>query len=315
MLTLLRIFTLTALLVTSEALASSPENLNCTNDERVQHGTTNNDELCTSSHRDSRLYGGKGNDLLYGGSGRDRLIGGKGSDELRGGGGDDLISGGEGDDILRGGGGDDTLNGNIGNNEIHGGDGDDYIFFYVNSPTAFGGDYTNHVAWNENNKRKAQNGNWKWGNNTVYGGDGNDHISGDWGHDKIHGGDGDDILHGDLGNDELHGGDGDDILDGGEGNNLIVFRPWDTGDKYLPNFNYLNGRGLKPKYPEEEDHIILAGRGWPPVADILASEVKEDRCFMRNILYQTPCFIYTLHQDLTIRTLMKLRGEKDFILP
>ncbi len=82
------------------------------------------------------LYGGNGNDELYGGTedasddandGQDMLYGEAGNDEMYGGGGDDTLDGGSGNDELYGGGGKDTLMGGSGRDEINGGDGDDTI--------------------------------------------------------------------------------------------------------------------------------------------------------------------------------------------
>ena len=52
---------------------------------------------------DDKLYGGAGNDVLYGQGGDDMLSGGAGNDVLLGGSGDDTLTGGAGDDMLTGG--------------------------------------------------------------------------------------------------------------------------------------------------------------------------------------------------------------------
>ena len=74
-----------------------------------------------------QLYGGQGNDTLYGGGGADVLDGGQGDDTLYGGTGDDQLDGGQGDDVLYGGAGDDFLDGGQGDDIIDGGAGDDVL--------------------------------------------------------------------------------------------------------------------------------------------------------------------------------------------
>lgn len=134
------------------------------------------------------LRGGKGDDLLYGGDGKDVLKGGKDND---------LLYGERGQDELRGGQGDDRLIGEDGNDVLYGGAGDDVLY---------GGNDAD----------------------ILYGGQGNDVLNGgNDAADILYGGQGDDvlssgsILYGDLGDDTLYagvrtnavfGGDGDDAL-------------------------------------------------------------------------------------------------------
>lgn len=66
---------------------------------------------------------GEGNDVVNGGSGKDRLVGGGGNDKLNGGSGDDNLAGGTGNDRLVGGPGRDTSTGGAGNDTIVGGPG------------------------------------------------------------------------------------------------------------------------------------------------------------------------------------------------
>ncbi|QVK24287.1 type I secretion C-terminal target domain-containing protein [Shewanella dokdonensis] len=60
------------------------------------------------------LYGGDGNDIIYGQGGDDIISGGSGNDILFGGTGNDTIDGGNGNDVIYGGLGDDTLTGGNG---------------------------------------------------------------------------------------------------------------------------------------------------------------------------------------------------------
>jgi Ca2+-binding RTX toxin-like protein len=83
------------------------------------------------------LFGGGGNDQIFGTEVRDILLGGNGDDHIEGGDGadllvggqdDDTILGGEGDDVIAGSSGNDTLDGGAGRDTISGGGGDDLIF-------------------------------------------------------------------------------------------------------------------------------------------------------------------------------------------
>jgi hypothetical protein len=78
--------------------------------------TTNNTDL---------LYGGAGNDQIFGQDDSDTLYGGIGNDTLDGGIDDDLLFGDEGIDLLIGGHGNDTLDGGDGDNTLTGGTGND----------------------------------------------------------------------------------------------------------------------------------------------------------------------------------------------
>jgi hypothetical protein len=84
----------------------------------------------------SRIYGGDGNDTIFGTAAADRIYGGLGDDMIWGGGGDDWIFGGdgndqlfggEGNDWLDGGNGDDLLDGGSGRNSLLGGEGSDIL--------------------------------------------------------------------------------------------------------------------------------------------------------------------------------------------
>jgi Ca2+-binding RTX toxin-like protein len=73
---------------------------------------------------------GTGNDHIYGGIGNGYFLGGDGNDAIYGGTGNDHMDGGNGDDILwenSGGGGDDTLNGGAGNDHLYAGYGNNVL--------------------------------------------------------------------------------------------------------------------------------------------------------------------------------------------
>ncbi|MCY9837997.1 type I secretion C-terminal target domain-containing protein [Aeromonas media] len=93
------------------------------------------DQSSTNDKGDT-LYGGDGNDILfgqggddflYGGAGNDILFGGSGNDTLYGESGSDVLSGGSGNDTLYGGTGNDVLSGGLGNDILIGGAGDDIL--------------------------------------------------------------------------------------------------------------------------------------------------------------------------------------------
>ncbi|WP_299041449.1 tandem-95 repeat protein [uncultured Tateyamaria sp.] len=136
------------------------------------------------------VFGGEGNDLIFGADDDDELYGGTGNDTIDGEIDEDFIDGGEGDDSLLGGQGNDTIEGGVGNDFIDGG---------LQADTLNGGE----------------------GNDTILGDNGADLINGGEGDDLIDGGTGDDTLNGDGGNDSIIGSTGDDVIDGGDGNDTI----------------------------------------------------------------------------------------------
>ena len=87
------------------------------------------DVVLTGGRGRDILEGGSGNDVLSGGRARDLLDGGEGNDVLNGGRGRDALDGGSGDDALNGGGGRDVLNGGEGNDILTGGAGNDVFVF------------------------------------------------------------------------------------------------------------------------------------------------------------------------------------------
>ena len=83
--------------------------------------------LENSSDGDDWLFGGEGNDVLFGLGGNDHLYGGSGNDILFGGSGDDYLDGGEGRDILFGGSGNDIIKYDSSDFLVDGGDGIDFL--------------------------------------------------------------------------------------------------------------------------------------------------------------------------------------------
>lgn len=101
----------------------------------MRRGSNGNDVLIGGSARDrldggrghDRLTGGAQNDRLIGGAGRDVLSGGSGNDKLIGGTHNDRLGGGTGRDALDGGRGDDRLSGGLGRDVLDGGPGSDRL--------------------------------------------------------------------------------------------------------------------------------------------------------------------------------------------
>lgn len=95
--------------------------------DNIFGGGANIDEVFGGSGNDA-LYGRGGVDLLNGDDGNDRLFGEAGADQVSGGNGNDLLYGGADNDQLFGGAGVDTLYGEGGDDRLAGNDGADLLF-------------------------------------------------------------------------------------------------------------------------------------------------------------------------------------------
>lgn len=217
-----------------------------------------------------KLYGGAGNDWLfgeggqdnaYGGSGDDVIFGGADSDWLEGNSGDDVMSGdngsgssdGHGHDRLDGGAGNDFMWGDAGHDVLLGGDGNDELHGdNVSVPVELQGD--DFLDGGAGNDLLTGNG----GNDSLFGGLGDDELNGDNGATSAN--DGDDFLYGEEGNDLLTGNGGDDRIFGGVGNDVM------QGDNGAPSANdgddYMDGGdGADHITGNGGDDIILGGVG------------------------------------------------------
>ncbi len=92
-------------------------------------GTDGNDRLFGNLFQQNSIFGGDGDDIVFGGFLDDSIAGGLGADILFGLGGDDTIHGNSGDDAIFGGGGDDRIYGGKGDDLLRGGSGSDTFFF------------------------------------------------------------------------------------------------------------------------------------------------------------------------------------------
>jgi Ca2+-binding RTX toxin-like protein len=93
------------------------------------YGGEGNDHIYGGPRGAWSIVGDDGDDIIFGGEGDDAFLdGGKGEDILHGGpGGDSLLFGGDGDDVIYGGDGDDTLSGGEGKDLLYAGDGNDKL--------------------------------------------------------------------------------------------------------------------------------------------------------------------------------------------
>jgi len=199
-------------------------------------GNLPDDDIIYGGDGDDVLYGISGHDYLYGGNGNDELSGNSGNDKLFGNGGEDILNGNSGNDILQGGSNNDTLNGNSGDDELSGdsgndtlsggsghdradgGSGNDIINGGSGMDMLFGGSGNDTINGNSDDDTLYGDS----GSDTLNGQSGDDNLFGGNGTDKLIGGGGDDILLGGAHNDKLYGGSGNDHLEGGEGRDYLT---------------------------------------------------------------------------------------------
>jgi hypothetical protein len=91
-------------------------------------GQKGDDEIRGSNPTGDEIYGGDGNDVMYGFSGGDWIVGDNGDDVIHGGDGSDyFLSGSKGDDVIYGGDGNDEVLDDQGEDVLYGGDGNDHL--------------------------------------------------------------------------------------------------------------------------------------------------------------------------------------------
>ena len=187
------------------------------------------DDVILGYGKDDSLFGGAGNDSLWGDAAASTLAG-----EYHG---NDYLDGEDGDDRLWGNGGNDTLYGGDGNDQLQGDASESDLAGEYHGDDYLDGEGGNDSLWGEG------------GNDTLYGGDGDDELSGDASDlaGEYHG---DDYINGEDGNDFLWGGGGSDTLVGGAGDDEIYA---DTGG-LISDAGYLAG-----EYHGDDD--IDAGDG------------------------------------------------------
>jgi Ca2+-binding RTX toxin-like protein len=138
---------------------ASGENDNVQNDIEGIFGGAGNDVLY-GNEQDNTLFGMGGNDVLYGFGGNDNLNGGDGNDSLFGGSGNNVMHGNGGDDVLRGetgsnqmfgDDGNDSLFGGTGNDSMNGGTGDDQLISLGGGSDVLTGGTGVDSFWADNN--------------------------------------------------------------------------------------------------------------------------------------------------------------------
>jgi len=192
------------------------------------------DEEGANDNSTDYLYGGSGSDKLYGGAGNDQLYGGKDSDTLKGGADNDFLYAGSDKE------GTDTADSDA--DKLYGGAGSDHLYGGKGNDTLYGGNDEHGV--DDTSADYLYGG---AGSDKLYGGAGNDFLyagNDERGagttlrdRDALYGGVGDDHLYGGLGNDVLYGdndedskGGGSDYLYGGLGSDELY---GGSGDDYL----------------------------------------------------------------------------------
>lgn len=198
--------------------------------------------------RVDEVRGSTADDILRGGSGRDRFVSYEGNDVVNGGGGgfdtirynqvtvksvDIDLEARSGEIVMTAGTFVDTLRGieivsgsREGADTILGSDADERF-------TAFGGD---DVLDGRGGDDVLFGGD---GRDKLRGSDGDDRLAGEDGNDFLNGGDGDDRLFGDRGNDKLNGGSGADLLVGGRGRDTLI------GGADADTFEFASGDGRR----------------------------------------------------------------------
>ena len=91
----------------------------------------------TKLERHGSLFGGPGNDRVYGEDGNDHVVGGLDNDVVDGGPGDDELDGSAGDDILIDGPGNDNITGDEGSDTLYLGLGADLAYMEENPDTVY----------------------------------------------------------------------------------------------------------------------------------------------------------------------------------
>ena len=173
------------------------------------------------------IYDGVGGDLSFGseiklGSGDDMAYGGAGRERIFDGGGNDIIEANGGRDSIRAG---------TGRNEYDGGDGRDYLSYFdfnasvridlLTNSTA--GGTAGNAASNDTIVNIESLGGTNGGGDTLIGSNVTNGLFGWGGDDRLFGRGGDDKLDGGAGNDFFDGGAGSDRLFGSTGNDRFHF--------------------------------------------------------------------------------------------
>ena len=194
------------------------------------------------------LYGGAGDQIIYGNGRPGQERSGDTGDYLYGQTGNDALFGAEGDDFLDGGTGNNSIDGGIGVDTVSYDSADQNVTVNLAAGTATAGSYaTDTLVSIENVTGSHTNTNHITGDgganllsggvlaDTLVGGAGNDTLTGGGGNDSLLGGSmndliggegGNDLVNGEAGDDHLFGSWGSDTLLGGTGNDSLNGGSW-----------------------------------------------------------------------------------------
>lgn len=282
-------------------------NFPCTN--LVGHSIYFDDGSEAGLSHDDEIYGGSGNDLLWGEAGADHIDAGPDDDLVFGdritvAGGYSMLGGvplggyaGEirfhipylakesdawvetvdglalsfhGNDLIEGGAGNDVLVGNGGDDHIYGGSGNDTL---VGDDVFLDAEAEEILAAHGNDELRGDAG-----DDILLGGGGNDHLFGDDGADILQGGKGDDEQSGGSGDDILLGLEGSDALYGDDGNDILVSDGDGSGervDSSNAGDRLDGGAGDDRLYGDAGADILVGGRG----SDYLNGGAGNDRYY------------------------------------
>ncbi|MEZ5776182.1 MAG: calcium-binding protein [Hyphomicrobiaceae bacterium] len=219
------------------------------------YGIKGND-LLDGGNGNDQLFGGSGHDTLVGGAGDDRLDGGKGNDDLvgdaghdylKGGAGHDALDGGAGNDKLYGGSGDDWLDGGAGDDYVHGGSGDDWVIASAGNDTYIGGGGSDTIDFSGMGRKLTLDLSKSTAKaEGTYTLKSFETVIGTSYDDVIKGSKRDDVIAGGDGDDQIRGLGGDDLLTGGHGADVFVFTRKDAaaGVDTVTDFNADEGDRL-----------------------------------------------------------------------
>jgi uncharacterized repeat protein (TIGR01451 family) len=256
------------------------------------HGGLQDDFIWGEAGND-RLFGELGNDTICGGEGNDTIVGSNGvpgspndgRDLLFGGAGDDSIFGNDEDDLLEGASGNDSLYGGRGNDTFVGGSGNDFAFGDLGNDSIEGGE-GNDTLVGSNGIPGSPND----GNDTLVGGNGDDLMFGNeqddilgagGGNDVVFGGQGNDAIAGETGNDLIYGDAGDDLISGGAGADVFVVAT-STGTDTIVDFEVgvdLLGLAGELTFDQltftQEEGITIVGVGDAPIVRLSGILVEQ----------------------------------------
>ena len=207
------------------------------------------------------LWGGPGDDIMYGRGDNDEMNGGTGEDYMEGNAGVDTMNGDAGQDDMIGG---SSMSGQPDEGDImHGGDDQDVMAGDNASISRPGGIQTDgtitrtvllydlNTASGDSTIAGMDTMDGDGDNDDMYGGGENDTMHGNAGQDYMRGGADNDTMRGNAHNDEMYGDSGNDIMQGNENDDTMR---GNTGDDYMEG----NG-GVDTMYGDADQDDMIGG--------------------------------------------------------